>query len=53
MKGFEFFGAYQILKNLELYGRLFLMEEIKGYDGNNMDFTQHGNRFRLDLKFTF
>ena len=53
MKGFEFFGAYQILKNLEVYGRLFFMEDIKGYNGNDMDFTQHGNRFRLDLKFTF
>jgi len=45
MKGHEFRGAYAFAKNINLVGRLYLVEAISN--------QEDGNRFRLDLNFSF
>ncbi len=52
IKGPEFKAGYQINKYLKAQTRLFLVEEIKGYDGANPDFLRKGNRFRIDLNIS-
>jgi hypothetical protein len=46
-EGHEFRGAYAFAKNVNLVGRLYLVEAIS--DNNDED----GNRFRLDLNYKF
>ncbi len=46
-KGHEFRGAYAFAGNINLVGRLYLVEAIS----NNND--EDGNRFRLDLNYKF
>ena len=47
MQGHEFRGAYVLMKNMNLVGRLYLTEAVS--DNNDED----GNRFRLDLNYKF
>ena len=53
IKGPEFSVGYRFNKYLQMRGRYFITEDIKGYYGTNTNYTRSADRVRLDFNISF